>query len=247
MPEPLTPVTQVSVFSGISMSTSLRLCSVAPRRRMLCRRPRRRGDGTGIASSCRRYFAVSERGSCSRSGEIAGKHHAAALLARAEADVDDVIGDANHVLVVLDDEHRVALIAQLPQDVDEPLVVARVQPDRRLVEHVERADQRRPERRRQVDALRLAARERRRQPIERQVVEPDVAQERQPAADLAQHLVGDRRFLLGERAACAKNCLRLAAPSAPTRASIVLPPTRTSRASRRSRAPPQSGQARYPR
>ena len=131
-----------------------------------------------------------------QAGQIARIDHAPALLAGAETDVDDVIGDADHVLVVLDDEHRVALVAQLPQDVDEPLVVARVQADRRLVEHVERADERRAERRRQVDALRLAARERGRQPVERQVVEPDVAQERQPAPDLAQHLVGDRRFLL---------------------------------------------------
>ena len=56
-----------------------------------------------------------------------------------------------------------------------------------------------PERRRQVDALRLAARERRRQPIERQVVEPDVAEEAKPLANLAQNLVGNRRFFLRQR------------------------------------------------
>ena len=124
----------------------------------------------------RRYFAVSERVSCSSPGRVARVDDAAALLAGAEPDVDDVIGDADHVLVVLDDEHGVALIAKLMKDVDEPLVVARVQADRRLVQHVERADERRAERRRQVDALRFAARERRRQPIERQVVEADVAE-----------------------------------------------------------------------
>ena len=131
--------------------------------------------------------------------ERAGEDDAAALLAGAEAHVDDRVGDADHVGVVLDDEHGVALIAQLAQDGDQPLVVARVQADRRLVEDVERVDQRRPERRRQVDALRLAARQRRRQPIERQVVEADVAQEPEPLADLAQHLVGDRRVLLRQR------------------------------------------------
>ena len=45
-----------------------------------------------------------------------GKHHAAAVLARAEAHVDDVVGDRDHVGVVLDDQHGVALIAQLSQD-----------------------------------------------------------------------------------------------------------------------------------
>jgi hypothetical protein len=39
----------------------------------------------------------------------------------------------------------VALVAQLAQDRDQPLVVARVQADRRLVEDVQRVDQRRPE------------------------------------------------------------------------------------------------------
>ncbi len=174
--------------------------------------------------------------------ERAREDDAAALLAGAEPQIDDVIGDLDHVGVVLDDEHGVALIAQLPQDGDQPQVVARVQADRRLVEHVQRADQRRAERGRQVDALRFAARQRRRQPIERQVVEADVAQERQPALDLLQHLLGDRLFLLAELQR-AEEGLRLAHRERRHR-SIVRPDTCTSRASRRSRAPPQSGQVR---
>jgi hypothetical protein len=47
-----------------------------------------------------------------------------------------VIGDANHVGVVLDDQYGVALIAQLPQDLDEPEIVARVQADRGLVQYI---------------------------------------------------------------------------------------------------------------
>ena len=128
-----------------------------------------------------------------------GIDHAAALFAGAQPHVHDCVGDANHVGVVLDHDDRVALIAQLQQDRDQPLVVARMQADRRLVQHVQRVDQRRPERRGQIDALRLAARQRRRQPVERQVVEPHVGQEAQPAPNLAQDLVGDRRILLAER------------------------------------------------
>ena len=142
MPDPLTPVTHVSVLSGMSTSMFFRLCSLAPLRRSFCPVPRRRGDGTGIASSLRRYFAVSERASCispDRSPEV---HYAPALLAGAEADVDDVIGDPDHVLIVLDDEDRVALVAQLPENLEQPLVVARVQADRRLVQDVEGADER---------------------------------------------------------------------------------------------------------
>src|SRR3546814_13661730 len=59
------------------------------------------------------------------------------VLAGAGTDVDDVVGDADRVLVVLDDDHRVAEVAQPDERVDEPTVVALVQADRRLVEHVE--------------------------------------------------------------------------------------------------------------
>ena len=178
---------------------SLRLCSDAPRiAQLLVRRlaPDRRHRNRQLVAQVlggQRARLVQQR------VERAREDHPAALLPGAEPHVDDRVGDADHVGVVLDDEHGVALVAQLPQDGDQPLVVARVQADRRLVEHVERVDERRAERRREIDALRLAARQRRGQPIERQVVEPDVAQESQPLPDLAQHLVGDRGFLLRQR------------------------------------------------
>ena len=133
-----------------------------------------------------------------QSFERARKHHAPALLAGAQPQIDDVIGDPDHVGVVLDHDHRVALVAELPQDVDQPLVVARVQADGGLVEHIQRADQRGTERGREVDALRLAAGKRRGQPIEGQIFESHVAQKRQPPPDLLEDLLGDRRFLLGE-------------------------------------------------
>ncbi len=135
--------------------------------------------------------------------------HAAAVLAGPQPQIDDVVGDRDHVGVVLDDQHGVALVAQLPQDRDEPQVVARMQADGRLVQHVQRVDQRRAQRRGQVDALRLAARQRRRQPVQRQVVQADVAEEAQPLDDLAQHLVGNRGVLLAKRER-AEELLRLA-------------------------------------
>ena len=52
------------------------------------------------------------------------------------ADVDDVIGARDRLLVVLDDDDRVALGAKAGEGVEQHAVVARVQPDRRLVEHV---------------------------------------------------------------------------------------------------------------
>ena len=100
-------------------------------------------------------------------GQIVGRHgvgaedivertrrnDVAALAPRLGAYVDDPVGRAHHLLVVLDDDHRVAGVAQLLQAADQPPVVALVQADRRLVEDVEHIHQFRSDLRRQPDAL----------------------------------------------------------------------------------------------
>ena len=63
----------------------------------------------------------------------------APVLAGAGAEVDDVVGGADRALVVLDDDHRVAEVAQALERADQLLVVALVQADRGLVEDVEHA------------------------------------------------------------------------------------------------------------
>src|SRR5262249_50309177 len=65
----------------------------------------------------------------------------AAPFARARSELDDVIGGADELTVVLDNHHRVARLRQLVTELGQPGGVARVQPDRRLVQYVERADQ----------------------------------------------------------------------------------------------------------
>jgi hypothetical protein len=65
----------------------------------------------------------------------------AAVLAGAWPHVDEVVGRAHHLLVVLDDEHGVAEVAQPLERADQLVVVALVEPDRRLVEDVEHADE----------------------------------------------------------------------------------------------------------
>ena len=63
----------------------------------------------------------------------------ATVHARAESHVDHVVGGANRIFVVLDDDHRVAEVAQVLQRVDQAAVVALVQADRWLIEHVHHA------------------------------------------------------------------------------------------------------------
>ena len=85
----------------------------------------------------------------------------AAELARAGPEVDQVVGRLDHLAVVLDQDQRVAQVAQVPQRREQPGVVARMQADRRLVEHVEHAGQAAADLAGQADPLALAAGERR--------------------------------------------------------------------------------------
>ena len=84
----------------------------------------------------------------------------AAVDAGAGADVDDVIGGQDRVLVVLDDDDGVADVAQVLERAEQAVVVALMQPDRRLVEHVEHAREARADLRGEADALRFTARQR---------------------------------------------------------------------------------------
>ena len=91
------------------------------------------------------------------SAGVPARDEVAAGIARAGAEVDDVIGAANGFFVVLDDQNGVAQVAQGFESVEQATVVARVQADGRLVENVENAAQARADLRGQADALRLAA------------------------------------------------------------------------------------------
>ena len=158
LPEPETPVTATKQPSGNDTVTSRRLCSRAPRDGELAARGARPAHRPGSRCDAAGQVLTGER---VLGGEQvldrAGDDDLAAVLARARADVDDPVGGADGVLVVLDDDQRVAEVAQPHQGLDEPAVVALVQADARLVEDVEHADQAGADLRREPDALRLAA------------------------------------------------------------------------------------------
>ena len=94
--------------------------------------------------------------------------------------------------------HRVAEVAQPLERRDQLLVVALVKSDRRLIEDVENADERRADLRRKPDPLRLAARQSRPRPFHRQIADPDVVEELQPLLDLAQHEPRDPAVVLAQ-------------------------------------------------
>ena len=66
--------------------------------------------------------------------------HVSPVLAGAGAHVDEPVGGTHHLLVVLDDEHRVAEVSKSLERPDQLVVVPLVETDRRLVQDVEDAD-----------------------------------------------------------------------------------------------------------
>ena len=121
-------------------------------------------------------------------------HDVAAVDPAAGAEVHDVLGPADGLLVVLHHDDRVALGAQRLQRVQEHEVVARVQADGRLVQDVADAAQVRAELGGQADALRLAAAQGGRRPVQREVGEPHALQEGEAGEDLGDDVPRDLSF-----------------------------------------------------
>ena len=199
LPEPLTPVTVVRTPSGIVTSMPLRLLARAPLTTMAPRVAGRRAAGVddrALAAKIRAGQRPVPVGQQRRRRSL--EDDVAAVLAGAGPEVDDVVGGANRLFVVLDDDDGVAEIAQPGERREQRAVVALVQADRRLVEDVEDAGQVRSDLRRQADALAFAAGERRGAAAERQVADADVVQEVQPIADLAQDAAGNQVLAIGQ-------------------------------------------------
>ena len=126
--------------------------------------------------------------------EVALVHHLPAFTPRTGTKIDDVVGVPHHLLVVLYDDDGVAAVAQPLQRSDQALVVARMKPNRRLVEDIEHAGQPGAYLRGQAYALHLAAGKRRARPVEREVVEPDVEKELEATNDLGYDVLETREL-----------------------------------------------------
>ena len=107
-------------------------------------------------------------------------------IAGARTEIEQVIGRADNFAVVLDQNERVAEVAQVLQSGEKPAVVARMQSDCRLVQHVQYARQTAADLAGQADSLRFAARQGWGRPRERQIIEADVDEELQTIAHFAE-------------------------------------------------------------
>ena len=114
---------------------------------------------------------------------------------RPRTDVENIIGLADGFFVMLDNDYRIALIAQVLERGQKPVIVALVQPDRGLIEHIKHARQPRADLAGQPDALAFAARQRARIACQRQVVETHIVQETKSFADFLEDGARDLVFL----------------------------------------------------
>ena len=127
-------------------------------------------------------------------GDLVGRalrNHAATVHTGAWPQVQHPVRRADRVFVVLHHQHRIAQVAQALERGDQAVVVALVQADAGLVQHIHHAREAGADLAREPDALRLAARERVGTAVEAQVVEAHVVQEAQARRDLADHLGAD--------------------------------------------------------
>ena len=157
MPLPLTPVTQVKVPSGKATVTLREVVGGGA------------VDGDVLAAA---LAAGGEERDLAAAGEVIGgeavlageevveralAHHLAAVDAGAGAHVDDMVGVADRLLVMLDHQHGVAEAAQALERLEQAVVVLLVEADRGLVEDVEDAREAAADLAGEADALALAA------------------------------------------------------------------------------------------
>ena len=106
-------------------------------------------------------------------------HDFAALRTGAWSHVDNPFRMANDVEVVLDDEERIAGRLETIEGAEQGFRIRRMQSSRRLVQHVDDAEQIRLNLGREAKPLQLARRKRRGTAIEREIAQSQIEQNRQ--------------------------------------------------------------------
>ena len=128
----------------------------------------------------------------------AGGDQFAAMNPGAGAEIKNVIGGANGVGIMLNDEHGVAEVAQSLERGEQTVVVTLVQADAGFVQHIEHANERGTNLGGQSNALGFAAAKGAALAVQRQVAQPDVAKETEAGANFLHHFAGDLLLEFGE-------------------------------------------------
>src|SRR5713101_3335990 len=106
-----------------------------------------------------------------------------------------MVGLEHGLAIVLDDQHRVAEFLETFERREQALIVALMEPDRRLVENVEHANKARSDLRGETNPLALAAGETARGAIESQVFESDIGEKFEALANFLEDEARDLGLL----------------------------------------------------
>ena len=99
------------------------------------------------------------------------------------AEIDDAVGSAHGFLIMLDHHERVAFCCETLQRIEELFVVAWMEPDRRLVEHVKNTTKVRSKLGCEANSLGFAAAERLRATIQGKVIKANFGKELEALAN----------------------------------------------------------------
>ena len=176
-PDPDTPGHRHQASQREGHVDGVQVVLARPAHHQLVAGPRTALVGNGDGSLPGQVLPRHRRRRGEEAGHVAAVDDLTSVLPGAGPDVDDVIGGADGLLVVLDDDHGVPEVAQAHQGVEQTPVVALVQSDRRFVEDVQHPHEPRTDLARQTDALRFASRQGGGAPGQGEVVEPHVEQE----------------------------------------------------------------------
>ena len=100
--------------------------------------------------------------------------------------VNYLVGRAHYARLVLDNQNRVACVAQLFEHTNQPICIARVQSHAGFIKHKQGVHQACAEAGRETDALGFSARERTCGAIKSQVAQTDVIEIGEPGANFVQ-------------------------------------------------------------
>ncbi len=116
-------------------------------------------------------------------------YHMTAVNTWSGSHLDDMVGSTDGIFVVLHHDHAIADIAQLLEGGDHFDVIARMQANARLIQHVEHTHQPRTDLRGEAKSLVFAPRKGGRPAVQVQVVEADSYEQTQTYPDFRKHLL----------------------------------------------------------
>ena len=104
------------------------------------------------------------------------KHDIASCFTVTGAKINDLVGGAHHARFMLYDHDRISEVAQLLHDLHQLRGIARMQPNTRFIQNIQRVYQPSAQARSKIHSLRFTARERACRAVERQISKPDIQQ-----------------------------------------------------------------------